>query len=539
MARSMFSQAMVTATAAVLLTVAGCTQQQQQQVVVKKTEPAVTKPAAPAPAPAAKPAAPAPAPAPAPVVASGTSMAFPTGDRNTSAILVETLMPREVRANQPFTYDINVTNLTGGPVQNVVLTAANFQNLNVASTNPAISGPATGAACGPNGVSWNLGDIAARGTKTIKVTATAPATGASSNCFTVSYNNCLCVGTNVVNPAIALTKKAPAEVLVCDSFDYTFEVKNTGTGAADNVVIKDTLPAGVTTADGKSSVEIPVGSLASGASATKTIRVKAGKPGKYDNNASAVADGGLTANSGTVSTVVRQPQLTLTETCTQQIFLGRDAAFEYTATNTGDAACNAVLTATIPAGASFVSASDSGAATAGNVTWQLGALAPGQKKTVKATFKPSAGVGALKSDSTVTCPCSNTANASCTTNVVGIPAQLLDGRDDPDPVQVGSNVTYTLEVTNQGSLTLTNVKLVCTMDGSTMQYVSSTGPTNGTAAGTVLTFAPIPSLAPGAKQTYKVVVKAIKAGQVSFKSESSSDQITVPLRKDETTNFYE
>ena len=117
---------------------------------------------------------------------------------------------------------------------------------------------------------------------------------------------------------------------------------------------------------------------------------------------------------------------------------------------------------------------------------------------------------------------------------------LLTGGDEPDPVQIGGTTTYTLVVTNQGNITLTNVKLNCSMeDGESMAFVSAEGnPTKATNSGKAVTFAPLATLAPKASATYKIVVRAVKEGQVSFRSEASSDQITRALIKTETTNFY-
>ncbi|MCA9305492.1 MAG: hypothetical protein KDA16_03110, partial [Phycisphaerales bacterium] len=67
--------------------------------------------------------APAQAPAPAPAMMSGNvaSMYFPTGDRATSALLLEQVMPREVRMGESYDYEIRVTNITRGVLQNVVV----------------------------------------------------------------------------------------------------------------------------------------------------------------------------------------------------------------------------------------------------------------------------------------------------------------------------------------------------------------------------------------------------------------------------------
>jgi hypothetical protein len=75
-------------------------------------------------------------------------------------------------------------------------------------------------------------------------------------------------------------------------------------------------------------------------------------------------------------------------------------------------------------------------------------------------------------------------------------------------------------------------------EGDTMEYVSSTGGA-ATVTGKSISFPAIATLAPGAKQTYTVVIRAKAAGQVQFRADAKSTEITRPLVKIETTNFYQ
>ena len=92
---------------------------------------------------------------------------------------------------------------------------------------------------------------------------------------------------------------APAEALLCEPIQVEFVVTNTGTGAAQNVQIVDTLPAGLQTTDGKGKIVLDAGTLAAGESRRFSIKLRATKTGTYVNKAVATSAAGLTAESET------------------------------------------------------------------------------------------------------------------------------------------------------------------------------------------------------------------------------------------------
>ncbi len=480
----------------------------------------------PAPAPAPRPTETAPAPAPAP--STGNVLYIPTGERSSSGLMLEKRTPAEVVSGQEFEFQLIATNLTNVALENVIVTDTFGNNFRMVSADPA--GDMQGSTA-----RWALGTLAPKATRTIKVRASA--TGSQvSNCASASYSLAVCTTINVVQPALRITKQAPAEVLICDNIPMQITVTNSGTGVARNVKVRDALPAGLATLDNRTSVELDAGTLGAGQSKNFTITTKASKTGTYTNKATAAADGNLTAESNQTSTVVRQPALAITCKAPNQVFIGREATFEFTVRSTGDVACNATVNMPLPAGSTFVSATEGGTASASGVNWNLGSFAPNATKVLSVTVRPTGNT--VNVTATASCVCATPATTTCSTNVVGVPALLLNGIDDPDPIEVGKTTTYTLTVTNQGTINLTNVQLVCTMDdGDTMEYVSATGATP-TVAGKTITFPAIGTLAPGARQTYTVVVRAKNAGQVQFRADAKSTEITRPLVKIETTNFY-
>ncbi len=138
-----------------------------------------------------------------------------------------------------------------------------------------------------------------------------------------------------------------------------------------------------------------------------------------------------------------------------------------------------------------------------------------------------------------------TATAKCTRDsdeatvvVEGIPAILLETIDLADPIEVGANETYVITVTNQGSADGTNIRVTATLPAE-QEYVSSEGPTRATAEGRAVTFAPLARLAPKADAVYRVTVRGVKAGDVRFKVELTSDQMSSPAMETESTHIYE
>ncbi len=486
---------------------------------------------APAPAPAAAPAKPAPA-APAPVKPSSASAVYyPSGHAEHAALLVERMYPSEVVAGAPFEYMIKATNVSPTTVDNIVIDEVLPGGFTMTSSTPEGTRRDGGV------VSFNLGALSPGQHKTITIKGTAGGAGTIEACARVYYTLPVCQTINVVSPALAVTKTAPAEVLFCDTIPVKITVTNTGTGVAKNVVVKDELPAGLKTVDGKSVVEMAAGDLGSGQSKEFTLNLKADKTGSFKNSASAASANGLSAKSGETTTVVRQPVLAITKKGPAKLFAGRPVTFEITVSNKGDAAAaNTVIDDPVPAGATFVSATDGGKLVGNSVQWAVGSLAAGASKTVSVTMNvPS--IGTIKNVAMAKATCADQVSAEAGTEFAGIPAILLEVVDSPDPVEVGGNTTYTIVATNQGSLADTNIKIVCTLEDQ-MGYVSSAGATAATVNGKTITFAPLASLAPGAKATWTVVVKANADGSVRFGTTMTSDQLTRPVQETEATNFY-
>jgi len=343
----------------------------------------------------------------------------------------------------------------------------------------------------------------------------------------------------VVQPELKITKEGPSEVMICDTIPYTVVVSNTGTGAAQNVRIKDTLPSGLKTMSGEDYVEHNVGTLNAGESREVTMNVKADRTGTFDNSASAVAEGNLSADSNSTTTVVTQPVLTVTKTCPAKRYLGRNITYNIVVTNEGNGpAVNTTLDDCIPTNTTMVSASDGGTVSERGALWDLGTLQPRESKELSVTVRADS-LGEAENCAAASAECADTVKECCVTVVSGIPAILLEVIDIADPIEIGSNETYEIRVTNQGTATDSNISIVCTLETGTMEYVSSDGPTTGSSMGNTVTFEPLPALASKNTATWRVNVRAVGEGDVRFKVTLNSDQLDRDVQETESTNFYQ
>lgn len=479
---------------------------------------------APAPKPAPKPMALCPGPG-----MTGVSATLPAGNPDCDVVRVVKCAPAEVIAGQPFDYTVRVTNMTRATLEDVVVTDTVTSNVKVAGSSPQAT--MTGET-----LKWAVGQMKAGETKTFVVRASAAGPGVLRNCVHVTFKMPeVCLTIRAVRPALKIEKTGPEIVTVCDPVTYRVVVTNTGSGPAHNVVVTDTMDEGMTTLDGKNAASFSLGTLAAGQSREIAVQAKAAKAGKFTNKAAVTAEGGVTA-AAEASTTFVQPALAVTKTGPAMRYVGRSATYDITVKNTGTVdARNTVLTDSIPAGTTLVSAEPKGQVSGATIVWAMGTIPSGESRSAKVTLTLNE-IGTVRNSAVARAHCAE-ASAQATTKVEGIPAILLECVDNPDPVEVGTNTTYTITVTNQGSTPDTGIKIVATVPDEE-EFVSADGPTKFEAKGKTVTFAPLASLAAKARATYLVVVKGAKPGDARFKVVLTSDWLKTPVEETESTHVY-
>jgi len=457
------------------------------------------------------------------------SMTYPSADYG--IIQVDKTMPREVGLNQPFDYSITIINLTNVTLTDVKVMEDLPNGFELIGANPAAQREA-------NKLVWMIDSFRPKTTTKFTVSGMGTQTNNLENNTTVTYAINLQANVKIVQPKLDVVVKAPSDVLLCDPIPLEFEVSNVGSGAAHNLKIVNTLPAGLQTMDGQSEVVYDIGTLMAGQSQQFSTQLRATRTGVYINRAVTRSSSGLMAESATTVTTVRQPRLTVVKTAPTRLYLGRPLEYEITVTNRGDGqAKNTVVEDSIPTGVTSIEATDDANLSGTKLIWQLGTLASNTSKRVRVSYMPTKG-GMITNTASVTAYCAETATASTQTLVAGMPAIRLDVIDLEDPIEVGRPATYIITVTNQGTAADTNIRVVCSLEDM-VQYVSSAGETSGSIMGNTISFAPLHSLAPKTRATWRIVVKGVRPGDVRFKVTMSSDQLARPVEETEATRLYE
>ena len=385
-------------------------------------------------------------------------------------------VPVDVRVNKTatggavagglITWNVTVTNneLAGGP------SSSGFTLVDtVPSGVTSITASAAGCVVSGSNISCQGGALAPQGSITYTFTGNAPnpfnacivntvtVTGLESD--PVASNNTS--SANTCPPAnLAITKSDSVSTYTPNqALTYSIVVSNIGSTSTTNAIFADPAVTGLTVSSvtcgsitggaicptvANTTVALMQGTgiviplLPNGSSMTFTVNttVNAGRTGNLSNIAtiampSGATDSNLANNTATdtnTSTIVSD--LSLVKTGPTVVQPNSSITYTLTVTNSNSAAVpTTTLTDTLPAGTTFVSASDSGTHSAGTVTWNLGTVAANTTKAVTVTITSpdltavKAGNKTLINTATVSAPSdSNAANntSSVTTQIAAI-----------------------------------------------------------------------------------------------------------------------
>jgi uncharacterized repeat protein (TIGR01451 family) len=440
-----------------------------------------------------------------------------------------------VNAGSNIVYTVTVTNNGPSDAGGVAVSDVTPAGLTFVSN--------TGACATPYPCS--LGVIASGASRVITTTMTVPlsfAGASTSNAATVSSattdpfggNNNASANTSVVHTVdLAMAMTGPASATAGGSnLVYTVTVTNNGPSDATGVSIADVTPAGLTFVSntGACTTVYPcaLGTIASGSSAviTTTMAIPASFSGTSVSN---TATGTTTATDTNNANDSANVTTTIAHSADVAIAMtgpangtagGANLVYTVTVTNNGPSDATGVSVADVtPAGLTFVS--NAGACTTA-YPCALGTIVPGGSAVITTTMAIPSSFSAASASNTATVSTTaidsnNTNDSAMATTAIAQSADLaLTMSGPPTGTPGGSNLVYTVTVTNNGPSDATGVS-VASVTPAGLTFVSNAG-----ACATAYPCA-LGTIAPGGSK----VITTTLAIPVAFVGTSASNVATV------------
>lgn len=341
----------------------------------------------------------------------------------------------------------------------------------------------------------------------------------------------------VSEPMLAVSIDGPGSVMVGEPASHVVTVTNPGTGIATHVELEAIVPEGLEHSRG-GRLLMDLGSLNPGESRSVRLALAAVRGGEHTIHVQARADASLVQSAACHVSVIA-PNLITSIDGPGLRYLGRQAIYTLSVTNDGSVPTDNVrVMHKLPEGFRFVS-SDRGAQfdeANSMLNWFVGRLDRGQAAQLQVTLEATQ-AGEFTHFVRATSENGAVSDAQVNTTVEATASLALELRDIDDPVELGTEAAYEIQVRNEGTAAATNVAVWCELPAG-VEFASATGPSEHRLENGAVQFRPLTQLAPGESATFRVLVQADVLGNHRLRAHVSSDSVTEPLADEELTKFY-
>lgn len=450
-----------------------------------------------------------------------------------SRLSIQKTAPEEIQVGQPATWTISVRNESKITAVGVQIHDVIPQGARLESANPP-------ADVSPNGeITWNVGNMPSGTMATVRMELTPIREGEIGSVASVTSRSESSAKSIATRPMLKVETFGDSVVLIGNKTELNIVVSNPGTGTARDVVLSETVPPELQF-EGGSELRYEVGDLKPGESKTVKLPLTAVRAGKFQNRILAKSGPNLGTDS-LLAMEVTAPIIQMEMKGPSKRFLDKEGTFRLVATNSGTApAKNLELQARIPNGWEFLSANHLGAymKESQTVVWKLEELGPAATAEAELVLVPKEIGNFAMSYSAVADSC-QTVNGTKNLSVEGIAALMFQVVDSNDPVQIGEETKYTVEVVNQGSKPAEDVQVQILVPAG-LQIVSSeeTARSVNLQNGAQIDFQPISSLAPKATKVYRFTLKGVTSGDQRVVVKLSSREFQTPIIKEESTRVF-
>ena len=446
-------------------------------------------------------------------------------------LTIEKMAPPEIQIGKPAKFVIKVRNAGSVVAHGVEIHDTIPQGTQLIDTAPT-------AKRSPQGeLIWDLGTLKPGDEQTAELRLMPTAEGEIGSVATVHFHAQASVRTLATKPMLNIEVSGPAKVMKGAEVTFKIKLSNPGSGAASGVILSEQVPSGLSHPSGK-ELELEVGTLKPGESRELELGLVAAVAGPVTNVFLAQGDGSLKAEARAELEVVA-PKLQVSMAGPKRRYLERNATHTISVSNPGTAAAKDIeLVAVLPKELKFIEANNGGQfdAATQSVNWSLEELPPQETGTVTLTTLPlQPGDARLLIKSKAQAGLA--AQREEVVTIEGLAAINFQLSDTTGPIEVNGLATYEVRVTNPGSKTASNVRLVALLPKE-MKAVSADGPVRYKIEGQRVVFEPLKQLLPKADASFKIKAQALAPGDLRVQVQVATDEIREPITKEESTRVF-
>jgi uncharacterized repeat protein (TIGR01451 family) len=391
---------------------------------------------------------------------------------------------------------------------------------------------------------WTLGLLPPGQTHTVQAYFQAPAAGSVTSVASVETEEGLrdqqAATVQVTQPQLRVTLDGPATAAVGVPITYQITVANPGTGPATGVRLTAAFDEGLKHEQGVNVLEMRLGNLGPMESrlVTPPLVLVPQRPGRFKTTVTVTAEGGVSDRAEHLVTV-QTAKLNVTLNGPARKYADRSIEWNITVRNEGEVPLrNVILRDRLPAELTYEGSVPLGTLSGGEVTWSLGELPPGAARLVQITTRTAKTPGSTRHRVEATAEPGQRAVAEKQLDILGLAALRLEAVDIGDPVEVGKQLTYQIDVTNTGNLPANQVEMVVLLPPE-LEAVAAQGPTGVQAKldKQLVTFDKLPALQPNQTVRYLLEARALRAGDVRVRFRLNSLALQQPVEEEESTTI--
>ena len=443
-------------------------------------------------------------------------------------VTIEKVAPQQATLGEKLVYSVIVKNVGGIDATQVVVEDRIPKGTELDGTAPR-------AEIIDKKLIWKIGTLRPNEEKRIAIRVIPRQEGPIGSLARVSFATEVAAEIQIAAPQLSFDVKAPRQARMGETIELTFLLKNTGTAAASNLIVRDLVPAGLKH-EASADIECPIGKLAPGDTREIVLSVTAVKPGKAVNRATLLTNGEITQELESVIDVIGE-HLVLTPSGHTKIYVDRPAVFTNSIKNEGNAQVKQVrLTEIVPASMDFVEASEGGRfdPVQRAIHWDLGALPPGAETSVSSKLVAKV-PGPQQLRISASGPAGSTAQVNWAVDAVGRPELQIETVSRTGTINVGDRLTSKIQLKNHGTAAASNVGLSIRLPGE-LKLVEIRGG-EYSVRGDSIVFAPVSKIGPREQAAFEVVMEAVSEADAQMFLEISADHLNKPAQRSETVQI--